>query len=118
MALTQCKECKKEVSDDAKACPHCGYTGIIRDRKKAETDAVMATTGGKITYAVILGLIFWGLYSCMSGSSERTAAYNQCIEKGKAYFKEIGSWPRLSDGRDAEVVAAQRCSNTHGAFGN
>ena len=24
MALTICKECKKEVSDTAKACPHCG----------------------------------------------------------------------------------------------
>lgn len=24
MALTQCKECKKEVSTTAKTCPHCG----------------------------------------------------------------------------------------------
>lgn len=24
MALTQCKECKKEVSTSAKKCPHCG----------------------------------------------------------------------------------------------
>lgn len=24
MALTKCKECGKEVSTDAKTCPHCG----------------------------------------------------------------------------------------------
>lgn len=24
MAMTTCKECKKEVSDSAKTCPHCG----------------------------------------------------------------------------------------------
>ena len=25
MALIKCKECKKEISDTAKQCPHCGY---------------------------------------------------------------------------------------------
>ncbi|RYF51065.1 MAG: zinc ribbon domain-containing protein [Cytophagaceae bacterium] len=25
MALVLCPECKKEVSDTAKACPHCGF---------------------------------------------------------------------------------------------
>ncbi|WP_409450394.1 zinc ribbon domain-containing protein, partial [Cedecea neteri] len=24
IALTKCKECKKEVSSSAKTCPHCG----------------------------------------------------------------------------------------------
>ena len=25
MALIKCKECQKEMSDQAKTCPHCGY---------------------------------------------------------------------------------------------
>ena len=25
MALIKCNECKKEISDSAKQCPHCGY---------------------------------------------------------------------------------------------
>ena len=25
MALIQCAECKKEVSDQAESCPHCGF---------------------------------------------------------------------------------------------
>jgi len=24
MALITCKECKKEISDNARSCPHCG----------------------------------------------------------------------------------------------
>lgn len=24
MAMTECRECKKQISDQAKACPHCG----------------------------------------------------------------------------------------------
>lgn len=29
MALIKCKECKKEISDKAKVCPHCGYENNI-----------------------------------------------------------------------------------------
>ncbi len=24
MALTKCRECRKEISSDARTCPHCG----------------------------------------------------------------------------------------------
>ncbi len=30
MALINCPECKKEISDAAKFCPHCGFQPIIR----------------------------------------------------------------------------------------
>lgn len=64
-----------------------------------------------------------GLYSCTSSymggagqRADRVAEYERCLTKGRAYFKEIGSWPKLSDGRDVEVVAAERCTNAGGAF--
>lgn len=41
---------------------------------------------------------------------------DKCIDRGIAYFKDIGSWPTLSSGRDAETVAQERCSRTTGAF--
>lgn len=41
---------------------------------------------------------------------------DKCIKKGIAYFKEIGSYPNLSDGRFAETVAEIRCENTLEAF--
>ena len=31
MAMTTCKECKKEISNKAEVCPHCGYR--LRDGK-------------------------------------------------------------------------------------
>ena len=40
----------------------------------------------------------------------------ECVRKGVAYFKEIGSFPTLSDGRDATEVALERCERTPGAF--
>ncbi len=42
--------------------------------------------------------------------------YSQCVGNGVAYFQEIESWPKLSDGRDARSVAAERCNRTTGAF--
>lgn len=34
MALIKCPECGKEISDKAKACPGCGYTRSINERKR------------------------------------------------------------------------------------
>lgn len=39
-----------------------------------------------------------------------------CIERGVQYFIEIGSYPKLSDGRDAVKVATERCNRTITAF--
>lgn len=47
-------------------------------------------------------------------SAETTVA--ECVARGIAYFKEIGSYPTLSDGRDAATVAFERCSRTTTAF--
>lgn len=33
MALTTCRECKKEVSTDAKTCPHCGTSSPAQKSK-------------------------------------------------------------------------------------
>lgn len=74
MALTKCKECKKEVSTSAKLCPHCGVknpdpNGFIKlilgfagislvvwyitsgdSKKKNENAAEPATTHTKVIY--------------------------------------------------------------------
>jgi hypothetical protein len=34
MALVDCPECSEEVSEDADACPHCGYTLEAEDSEK------------------------------------------------------------------------------------
>ena len=39
-----------------------------------------------------------------------------CYQRGVAYYKEIGSYPTLSDGRSAELVVRDRCDRANTAF--
>lgn len=48
--------------------------------------------------------------------TEARTAGPDCVAKGEAYFKEIESWPTLSNGSDAREVVAERCARTTGAF--
>ncbi|WP_240947185.1 zinc ribbon domain-containing protein [Dickeya zeae] len=48
MALTKCKECKKEVSTSARVCPHCG------------TKNPSTTTAQAIGSFAVLVLLIWG----------------------------------------------------------
>jgi hypothetical protein len=41
-----------------------------------------------------------------------------CADKGVKYFQDIGSWPTLSDGRNAADVVAERCARAPYAFDN
>jgi hypothetical protein len=47
-------------------------------------------------------------------------AVEECVARGVAYFKEIGSYPRLesppNEGRTAEDVSRERCNRTTSAF--
>jgi len=42
MALINCPECKKEVSDQALICPHCGY--VLKSKNKMLTLAIACFT--------------------------------------------------------------------------
>lgn len=77
-------------------------------------------------------LAFIGLAACSSNSelSNATAPVERayaagdgvpsCVQRGIAYFKEIGSYPTLSStpnrGRSADEVALERCKRTLTAF--
>ena len=45
MALINCEECGKEVSDIAKACPHCGYPIKKKGKGFAVTRLVLGIIG-------------------------------------------------------------------------
>ena len=49
-------------------------------------------------------------------SSASEAAVERCVARGIGYFKGIGSFPQLSAGQDAMMVAAERCKRTTAAF--
>lgn len=71
---------------------------------------------------VILGSCILVVVSCGEPTSPSTAisAFEACVIRGTAYFKEIGSYPTLSaapnQGRLAEDVAKERCNRTTTAF--
>lgn len=58
MALIQCPECTRQVSDSATACPQCGYPiagpreGPTRNPRTVIVEDQGRTTGG----------VFWGLF--------------------------------------------------------
>lgn len=69
----------------------------------------------KVAAAVIAVLVASKfLASGMSGCGDTKE--HRCVKRGIAYFKEIGSYPRLSSGEDAEQEAKERCARTPTAF--
>ncbi len=53
MALINCTECGKEISDQAKACPHCGFP----IKKKGKGFAVASLVLGIISCAYSTGIL-------------------------------------------------------------
>ena len=74
--------------------------------------------------AILLACV--ALAACSSKTATSEAGDNSndpviaCVERGVAYYKEIGSYPTLQSapnaGRAAEDVALERCQRTTTAF--
>ena len=62
MALIQCPECDREISDNAEACPGCGVP--IAKRPPAATAEVQVKRGGgaweALGFLIIVCAIFYG----------------------------------------------------------
>ncbi len=78
MALVKCKECKKEVSNSAKVCPHCG----IKNPAVTIKDYILGTIG--------LIVIFFVIKSCTGDDSKSTSkvAEKSTVEEVKP--RELG----------------------------
>jgi hypothetical protein len=44
------------------------------------------------------------------------ASLDACINKGIGYYQQVGSYPRLTDGRNAVDVARERCQTQANPF--
>lgn len=75
MAIVNCPECKKEISDTVKKCPHCGYKMTIKNGHRK-----------KIILTVIIVLLIGG---CGSGityfilNHDPVAKYQRLVSNGK-----------------------------------
>lgn len=67
-----------------------------------------------------IGLMSMLLLQACGDDGRTTAAVDACVERGVAYYKEIGSYPTLksppSAGRLAVDVAKEKCERTLTAF--
>lgn len=66
MALVKCKECKKEVSDKAKQCPHCGV-------KEPGVTAKQKAGGCLVALIIFAGIVY---YFASSDSDNKTTNTN------------------------------------------
>ena len=102
MALINCPECKKEVSDTLAACPHCGFQLKKRGKKAAIHPAkyekknvlrIVPVTLGVIGVIVILAVLF-GMHRPSSDVSIPAAAVDQYTEKyAGRYTIEVRGYP-------------------------
>ena len=73
---------------------------------------------------LIAPILLTGCGSSDAGTIDENIAaqspVSACVQRGIAYFKEIGAYPALkmppNAGRAAEVVATERCNRTTTAF--
>lgn len=72
----------------------------------------------RVIKLLVVAVAVLPLFGCGAGNPDPKV--EACVEKGIAYFKEIGSYPTLSSaperGRRAEDVARERCNRTTTAF--
>jgi hypothetical protein len=54
--------------------------------------------------------------STATSSIDLEPDYGTCVQRGIRYYKEIGSYPVLSSGADAESQVREMCSNSGFAF--
>lgn len=93
MATFKCPDCKKDVSEKADACPHCGRTFSEEEKKKLVAQSKAAGCIGAIIVLLIAVYFGWSYFS--GGSSE---------QEQKTIEKDFRSTPAAvdtsSNGRD------------------
>ena len=131
MPLTQCPECKKDVSSQATTCPHCGYPLTAAQDKTTPSGSITpppiqpqgqmppiasgtssspkkkmskAKLGCLVFLALIVLLILLGIIGAlMGGSPEDSIPKNVVITSGQVVF---GSWSDLDEFHSAALQIA------------
>jgi len=77
----------------------------------------------KISGLLGIGLLLVAIAGCENkelAKQREVANYAACVDRGIAYFKEIGSYPTLSSepnrGKQASVVAGEHCNRNLAAY--
>lgn len=126
--MGKCRECGKEVSTEAKACPHCGAKKPVPKKVGPIGTAIV----------VLIGLvIFWPFLSGDAGTSapppaptpeqvaakaKRDATFNQTVAAAKAVKQALRdpdslTWESIRANDDASVICLEyRAKNGFGGM--
>ena len=106
MALINCKECGKEISTEAKSCPHCGYKP-----KKSVWPVIVAWI-----VAIIMAPVAALLLNNLNTTKEERA---EKFDQAKAECSKIGAkialpgYGAIGDG-DRAITAIEDCMSSRG----
>jgi predicted nucleic acid-binding Zn ribbon protein len=92
MALVTCQECGKDVSSEAAACPHCGYSRKpqVKKKKRFRWSVILITVILALLAVMMLGKIGEHAPAEMT-ESEKKANAKFAIEANKR-FEECRAW--------------------------
>jgi RNA polymerase subunit RPABC4/transcription elongation factor Spt4 len=98
MALVKCKECGKEFSTDAKACPNCG---------KRRTSKITKIVAGFFIFAVIISVFSSKQSEDTEAARRATLTPEQLLAENAAKAKE----GRVSSARGACLIVLEKSLN-------
>ena len=84
MALINCPECKKEVSDSALSCPHCGFQ--LKEKEKVVKSQVKIPKkkhSAFLTWVIIIAILMTIFYITYIGSVEDNSSSNNSSSTNK-----------------------------------
>jgi hypothetical protein len=87
MGLIKCKECKKEFSDKAVACPHCGAVFEETELKKMQDEAKNKVGGWTIFFVLLFVFYIIGKFS--ESSDRRTEVAPAATEEVAPAVEEL-----------------------------
>ena len=103
MAITHCKDCKAEISTEAKKCPHCG-----RPNKSPITGARVVI----VLLAVLLGALYWQAKRVDDKAAAESAEFADRLRS----LREAGTEPMkdIHDSVASDAVAQYRIAKQQG----
>lgn len=126
MAIAMCRECGKEVSDQAKSCPHCGVSKPVKKSVGLVQAAIVIAIGLFMVKACIPGT---GVQSTPKEPASPFGDANMAKTACKLSLKSVAhdpesiewidatDWPTSSDGAGRwRVVMSVRAKNGFGAL--
>ncbi len=87
MALINCPECQKEISELVKTCPHCGYP--VNKKKISKKTLLYITVGFAVLAGLTLGILYNNAQIAKEAAKVEAAEKAATLEREKELISEI-----------------------------